>query len=120
MAAYLFEHSLVWEGPAEERVHDDGLEVACRLMRRLADLGRARGMRVVVLALAQDAALEKGEAAVKDRVLACARARGLATVDLFPLLADVAQPEREQLFRGHMTPAGNAFVANALATHLRN
>jgi lysophospholipase L1-like esterase len=119
MAAYLFEHSLVWEGPAEELVHDDGQEVACRLMRRLADLGRARGMRVVVLAQAQDAALERGDAAIKDRVLACARANGLATVDLFPLLADVAPGEREQLFKGHMTPAGNKFVADALAPRLR-
>jgi lysophospholipase L1-like esterase len=119
MAAYLFEHSLVWEGPAEERVHGDGLEVACRLMQRLADLGRTRGMRVVVLAQSQDAALEAGDATIKDRVLACARAGGLATVDLFPLLADVPVPEREKLFKGHMTPAGNAFVANALATYLR-
>lgn len=118
MAAYLFEHTLVWEGPAEERVHGDGQEVACRLMQRLADLGRARGMRVLVLAQAQEAAPSPGDAAIKDRVLDCARASGLLTLDLFPLLADVPEPEREQLFKGHMTPAGNEFVANALATFI--
>lgn len=119
MAAYLFEHTLVWEGPAEEVVHHAGQEVACRLMRRLAELGRARAMRVIVLAQSQDAALTEGDAAIKDRVLACARANDLATVDLFPLLADVPAPERANLFTGHMTPAGNAFVANAVATALR-
>lgn len=118
MAAYLFEHSLVWEGPAEERVHGDGQEVACRLMQRLADLGRARQARVLVLAQSQDAALEPSDAVIKDRVLACARANGLLTLDLFPLLAEVPQTEREKLFSGHMTPAGNLFVANALATFI--
>jgi hypothetical protein len=118
MAAYLFEHSLVWEGPAEERVHQDGQEVGCRLMQRLADLGRARRMRVLVLAQSQDAAPQASEADIKDRVLACARASGLLTVDLFPLLADVPEKEREKLFSGHMTPAGNLFVANALATFI--
>jgi hypothetical protein len=118
MAAYLFEHSLVWEGPAEERVHGDGQEVACRLMQRLADLGRARQARVLVLAQSQEASPESSDAAIKDRVLACARASGLLTLDLFPLLADVPEHEREKLFSGHMTPAGNLFVANALATFI--
>lgn len=115
MAAYLFEHTLVWEGPVEERVHHDGPEVACRLMRRLADLGRERGMRVLVLAQSQQAAPEPADVETKERVLACARANELATLDLFPLLAAVPEPERETLFRGHMTPRGNRFVADAVA-----
>ncbi len=118
MAAYLFEHTLVWEGPAEEIVHHDGPEVACRLMQRLADLGRTRGMRVLLLAQAQQPISDAADTATKDRVLACARASGLATVDLFPLLADVPAAEREPLFKGHMTAAGNAFVAKALATFI--
>jgi hypothetical protein len=118
MAAYLFEHSLVWEGPAEERVHGDGQEVACRLMQRLADFGRARRMRVLVLAQSQQASPEPSDATIKERVLACARASGLSTLDLFPLLADVPENEREKLFSGHMTPAGNLFVANALAAFI--
>ena len=118
MAAYLFEHSLVWEGPAEERMHGDGQEVACRLMQRLADLGRGWGMRVLLLAQSQQASPDGVDAAIKDRVLACAQANGLATLDLFPLLADTPEPERESLFKGHMTPAGNSFVADALTTFL--
>jgi len=118
IAAYLFERSLVWEGPAEERVHGDGLEVACRLMQRIADLGRARGMRVLLLAQSQQASPDGADAGIKDRVLACAQANGLATLDLFPLLADTPEAEREPLFKGHMTPAGNAFVADALAPFL--
>ena len=114
-AAYLFEHTLVWEGPVEERVHQQGTEVACRLLRRLADVGRARRMRVLVLAQSQDPALTPGDADIKDRVLACARADGLATVDLFPLLAAVPEEEREKLFSGHMTAGGNLFVAKAVA-----
>lgn len=115
MAAYLFEHTLVWEGPAEERVHHDGQEVACRLMRRLADLGRERRMRVLVLAQSQDPVPEPADVETKERVLACARANGLWTVDLFPLLAAVPPQERETLFAGHMTPSGNRFVADAVA-----
>jgi len=117
MAAYLFEHSLVWEGPAEERVHGEGQEVACRLMQRLADLGRARGARVLVFAQSQQASPEP-DAAMKDRVLACAREHGLSTLDLFPTLAQLPENEREKLFSGHMTPAGNLFVANTLATFI--
>ncbi len=117
-AAYLFEHALVWEGPAEERVHDQGQEVACRLMQRLADLGRARRMRVLLLAQSQGASADSADPWIKDRVLACARASGLATLDMFPLLADVPENERDELFSGHMTPAGNLFVANALATFI--
>ena len=120
MAAYLFEHSLVWEGPAEERVHGDGQQVACRLMERLAELGRTRRVQVLLLAQSQEASLEPSDAAIKDRVLACARASGLLTLDLFPLLAHVPEKEREKLFSGHMTPAGNLFVANALATYVRD
>ena len=115
MAAYLFEHTLVWEGPAEERVHEDGQAVACRLMQRLADLGRARRMRVLLLAQSQEPSPERADAETKDRLLACARTSGLSTVDLFPLLADVPQNERDTLFSGHMTVAGNEFVAAALA-----
>lgn len=118
MVAYLFEHSLVWEGPAEERMHGDGQEVACRLMQRLADLGRVRRTRVLLLAQSQQASPVPPDVAIKDRVLACARANGLLTLDLFPLLADVPENEREKLFSGHMTPAGNLFVANALATFI--
>jgi hypothetical protein len=118
MAAYLFEHSLVWEGPAEARVHGDGQEVACRLTQRLADLGHTRGMRVLLLAQAQQASSDASDVAIKDRVLACARANGLATLDLFPLLAGVPEQERETLFKGHMTQAGNLFVAKALAAFI--
>ena len=114
-ASYLFEHTLVWEGPEEERVHDRGLEVACRLMQRLADLGRARRMRVLVLAQAQQAVSDQSDVTIKDRTLACAHASGLATLDLFPLLAEMPEAEREKLFSGHMTPAGNAFVAKEVA-----
>jgi hypothetical protein len=114
-SAFLFEHTFVWEGPEKEVVHHDGKEVACRLMQRLAELGRAHGMSVLVLAQSQDASLEAGEAAIKDHVLGCARTAGLRTLDLFPLLMDVPDEQRAELFSGHMTAAGNRFVAAAIA-----
>ena len=117
MAAYLFEHSLVWEGPAEERVHGDGREVACRLMQRLADVGRAHRARVLVLAQSQ-ALPDAADVPIKDGVLACARANGLLTLDLFPVLGEVPEEERKKLFRGHMTPAGNLLVAKELANFI--
>jgi hypothetical protein len=115
MAAYLFEHSLVWEGPAEERVHEHGEEVACRLMQRLADVGHAHQAQILVLAQSQQASPAPADAAIKDRVLGCARANGLLTFDLPQVLGDVPEEERDKLFSGHMTPRGNLFVANELA-----
>src|SRR5262245_25841308 len=106
-----FEHSLDWEGPYVEAVHHRGPEVACRLMERLATLGRERKAQVVVLAQQQQADVPPGDLETKAALLACARANQLQTLDLFPVLAAIPADSRRRLFTGHMTPEGNRLVA---------
>jgi hypothetical protein len=91
-----------------------GKDVACLLMNRLAELAKARNARVIVLAQPQAASYPPEDGVVKDHLLDCARRRGLATVDLFPVIEHLPPPPRAQLFQGHMTPEGNAVVAREL------
>jgi lysophospholipase L1-like esterase len=114
-ANVLAENWLVWEGPYAETVHHQGVEVACRLMERLAALGRARHARIIVLAQPQQPSMEQWERDIKDRVLACAQANELLTLDLFPVIEALPAQQRARLFNGHMKPEGNRLVADELA-----
>ena len=114
----LFPYFLHGEGPAALAVHQQGAEVACRLMARLAELGRVRGARIVILAQPQAPDTPPEYLALKDRVLACAAANGLATLDLFPVFGRLSPEERAALFEGHLTVAGNRLVATELARFL--
>ena len=116
-AELLFSRALRPEGPEYLLVHRRGVEVACLLMERLAALG-AGGPRVVVLAQPQAPVSDPADVAIKEAVLACARAEGLATLDLFPHVDAVPPAQRALLFETHMTPAGNRFVAARLAEFL--
>jgi hypothetical protein len=109
------------EGPYCVAVHADGNEVACRLMDRLAVLGRIYNVRVVVFAQMQTPMEPPENVATKDYVLACARTAGLTTVDMFPLVDELPPPDRRKLFHqygptdfGHMNLRGNLFAARAL------
>jgi hypothetical protein len=109
----LFTQRLHWSGP-DTVVHRDGDEVACRLMDRFAQLGRAHGVRVVAVAYPQAPESAPRDQAVKDRVLACARRSGLVVLDMFPVFAELSPERRRELFHGHFSIKGNRRVAAAL------
>jgi len=109
---------LNWEGPQMTVVHRQGEAVACRLMGRLAALGRARQATVLVLAQLQVLDEPPQNRAIKDGVLKCADANGLFTLDLFPVVEGLTAQQRAELFDGHMTVAGNRFVASEIASFL--
>jgi hypothetical protein len=112
-----------WWLPWRVREHDRGLEVALLLVERLADLGPP------VLLVGQ---WDPGSRHAPVRtVLEHARRLGLATLDLEPPLRRLVErrpSERWRLFfampagtrtvTGHMTRAGNAWVADRIAETL--
>ena len=99
-------------------VSESRREVACLLMDRLAAFGRARNARIVVLAQPQEASPPPDQVEVKDGTLACARAKSLATLDLFPVLDRMTPEQRAPLFQNHMTAEGNRVVAEELSRFL--
>jgi hypothetical protein len=114
----LFPRFLHWEGPESLSVHERGRDVACRLMDRLRALSAKHNISIVVLAQPQAPDPEPGHLELKDGVLACARAAGLRTLDLFPTIARLAPEERAKLFHRHMTVDGTRLVAAQLSTFL--
>ena len=114
----LFPTFVHWTGPRELRVHDQGGRVACLLMPRLAALARERHLRAVVMAQPQQPDDTAEDAALARGVLDCARAAGLEVLDLLPVVAALPPAQRESLFHGHMTAAGNRLVGEQLAAFL--
>jgi hypothetical protein len=114
----LFPAFLHWQGPRERQVHRQGREVACELMARLAAFARQHGVRALVVAYPQEPSSAADDVATKDAVLACARAQQLPVLDLFPAFDALPSDERARLFDRHYTIAGNALVADHLATAL--
>jgi hypothetical protein len=101
-----------------------GVTISCLLMDRLVALKAAYGVRVVVLMqYGGDASLQKEALWYGPPVLACAKERGLETVDTFPLLHTLSV-EKPQEFKdlwldeggqlGHMSPKGNKLIAELL------
>ena len=79
-------------------------------------------MRIVVLAQYQDEAA-RWQSPDSLHVIACAREQGIAVLDLYPDLAQIAKsdPGRfRSFFQGHMTREGNAFVAKQVCAFLKN
>ena len=105
-----------WLAGPNTQVHERGPEVACLLMERLARLRDTLAVPVLVVSQAEHGA---GRApALTEGVLACADAQGLETLALHAELAELARSEPRRyasLFFGHMTEAGNRFVAERIA-----
>jgi len=114
----LFARQLHWQGPYVEQAHTQGRAVACALMARLADFGRARDIRVVVLVHPQEPESSAEQRDIAVALTACAAANRLTVVDLFPAFDAQTPAERTALFDGHLTPDGNRLVATALARAL--
>ena len=93
-----------------------GGEIGKRLVDRIADVCRGRGVRLLVV--------QQGDAVdpVGMDVIRHAQARGVEALDLVSMF-QAAEAEAPGLhakyFKGHMTDAGNAWVAAQIATVLR-
>lgn len=107
--------------PSERVPAVDPLQIGCLLVHRLAAL--ARPGRTILLLAQHEQSLRPTDEEVAQQILRCAEREQLMTLDLFPTFT--AQRESDpQLFRSwfavHMTAAGNAAVAAALAAKLES
>ncbi|MEZ5964250.1 MAG: hypothetical protein R3F56_10430 [Planctomycetota bacterium] len=98
----------------EVRAHPPGkgAEIALLLVDRIADFCEKRSCRVMFLLQG-----ERGTEAA-TAVLARARSRGLAALDLIARVEEEERADpsvRARYFRGHMTAAGNRWVAEQVA-----
>ncbi len=106
------------------RVHPPGAgeRIACLLTKRLADLQRSSGARVLVVAeydpvVWDDPAFAARQREMTGALLACAQKQGLATLDSYDAMAAAAKP-RQLYVLWHMNEAGNALIARLVATAL--
>src|SRR6185503_11799680 len=127
--------SRLWERRAYVAADNDPVAVSCALLERLKQATDARGipLYVVMLYSGSDRVAVMDPAIEKVRPLAvsdCSRRKEVATIDLLPELVALAKRDpaayrglyhragpRQDLY-GHMTVAGNAFVAQQLAAHM--
>jgi hypothetical protein len=117
-------------------VDNDPVAVTCGLLRRMKQTTDTKGLPLYVVMLyagSDRLATTMNVPSEKARpisVSACAKQLGIATIDLLPDLVELAKREmasyralyhlhgpREDIY-GHMTVAGNAFVAQAIARRM--
>jgi lysophospholipase L1-like esterase len=103
------------------RVHPRGTgeRIACRLTARLAELQKTGAAPVLVVAeydpvVWDDPAFAAEQRRLTAGLLACAQKNGLATLDTWDALAATGEP-RKLYVQWHMSGAGNALVAKAIA-----
>lgn len=109
-----------------EAAHDDGRRVSCLLMGRLAELGRANGAKVLVVAqytpLAwQSESTRQFEMQDTHLVLGCAEENGLATLDTGEATEAAVRDGGLDAYYAdaHLNSDGNRLVAEQIAEHLR-
>lgn len=109
-----------WVGDQREvRVHEKGTgaRIAELLLVRLANTCRERGVRLLLILQGYEVGADA------DAVLTFAREHGIEQLDLVRAFQGDAALDPSmytRCFDGHMTAAGNAWVAARLAAHLRN
>lgn len=99
------------------RRHDDGPEVARRLVDRLADFAEAQSLPVVIVV---QGSLTANTNLVQP-LMTRARERELQVLNVLPVLRRRLKQDpslAERWFRGHMTAEGNAWVAERVAAHV--
>ncbi len=107
------------------RVHPEGTgeRIACLLTGRLAELQRASGARVLVVAEYDPVVWDHPKFAAEQRrmtegLLACARAQGLTTIDSFDALVAQDGEPRDLYALWHLNEKGNALIARLVAKAL--
>lgn len=107
-------------------VHREGARVSCLLMDRLKALRASSGVRIVVIAQYAPQTWtvpEFGASELKRAgdLLACARERGLETIDTAAAVRDaVAKSGLADIYiNAHMTSRGNKLTADHIAEYLR-
>ncbi|MDP2332581.1 MAG: GDSL-type esterase/lipase family protein [Reyranella sp.] len=109
------------------RVHPAGTgeRIACLLTERLAELQRSGGARVLVVAeydrvVWDDPAFAAEQRRLTEGLLACARQRGLDTIDSFAVMSRHAGDKgpRGLYVQWHMNAEGNRLIARAIAADL--
>jgi hypothetical protein len=125
----------LWRPGSYVLADNDPVAVSCALLARLKQTTDARGIPLYVVMLftgseritTMDIRIEKSRPLA---VIACARRLGITAIDLLPELIALARrdmsayrslyhligPHRD--IYGHMTAAGNAFIAHELAAYL--
>jgi hypothetical protein len=113
-----------WVGqPREVREHPEGtgLELGKRLVDYVDGVCKERGVRMLLVLQGQRPEMAAGTPVRAPEVVAYARERGIAAVDLASEFAALvaADPSLDaKWFAGHMTPAGNRWVAERIAAEL--
>ncbi len=115
-----------------QQVHNNemGTKISCLLMDRLVKIRNERGIRVLVMVqYGGPDSLGKEPPWYGQEVVECAREAGLQTIDTHPSLNAVSQRGIEAFQElyvmhdsnrvyGHMSPAGNHFIAELARTAL--
>jgi hypothetical protein len=111
------------------RVHPSGVgeKISCLLTRRLADLQRRSGARVLIVAQYDPYVWQHASFAAEQRrltkgVLDCSRQQGLDVLDTFDALAaNGGNGARGSLYgEWHMNDAGNRLTARLIAGAIGN
>jgi lysophospholipase L1-like esterase len=107
------------------RVHrpGEGERISCLLTERLRELQASSGARVIVLAEYDPMVWQNAEFSAEQRrlaqgLLACARQRGLGTINSFEALADAPGGPRSLYGQWHMNAKGNRLIAGLVADAL--
>ena len=106
--------------------HDYGDKVACLLMDRLAMLRDQQHIKLVLVAQYsrqtwETEELRRKEVAVTQAVIACAKARGLDTIDTYDAIAEAVRARGiAGTYTGiHLNPASNKLTAELIARWLK-
>lgn len=114
-----------WAGqPRFVRVHPagTGLEIGKRLLARLEKACAQRKVKLLLVLQAQGSELGPAAAVGANKLLEHAARAGLDTLDLDLRLRELSERDPslgKMFFAGHMTAAGNQWVAEQISEHLR-
>ena len=107
----------------KQRAHTEGEEVSCLLMGRLSELSISRKTRVILLAQYTEPEINRGQPSNSEKIIACAKQKGIAVLDLYSYLEAVATSDPEKIksffLSSHMSEEGNQFVAKKLFEFLK-
>lgn len=102
------------------KVHTKGMEVACGIFKKMNEYAVKENISIYVLVQygQYDLAMQRD---ANQKGTACIDRQAIRVVDLYGPLSDLRQRDQQEfksLFQGHMTKAGNAFVARLLLDEL--